>query len=346
MLPLPTGLLALPSSGDGTVRRLRRKVRLLGARELLLGSEDPPLRSELKRCLEEESARALDAVGSLDVLPALLAARSGALSRSDALAVATPNLRRALGLPTDTDTIPQLSELPGSPVRLALADSNPLADREAHPDKTGNAWSLGGHLLAEWQEALGAALALLDAHLPEWTSELPVSLERLVPVGYEPELHLSASYREAPGLAYLTLHPNVVTLAEAIVHETQHGKLMLLTWLDPVLRNGNTTWTRSPVRPDLRPLMGVLLAVHAFVPVAALHARLAAADHPSSRTPHFAKRRQDVLAGNENGLRAVQDLGDPTPPGGRVIAALQELHEATMREAPGLTIERGALPPG
>lgn len=346
MLPLPTGLLALPSPGDGTVRRLRRKVRLLAARELLLGSEDPPLRAELQRRLEADSARALDAVGSLDVLPALLAARSGALSRAAALAVAVPNLRRALGLPTEGDSVPELAELRGSPVQLALADSNPLADREAHPDKTGNAWSLGGHPLSEWQDALGAALALLDEHLPEWTSELPVSLERLLPVGYEPELHLSASYREAPGLAYLTLHPNVVTLAEAIVHETQHGKLMLLTWLDPVLRNGNTTWTRSPVRPDLRPLMGVLLAVHAFVPVAALHARLAAADHPSSRTPHFAKRRRDVLAGNQNGLLTVHELGEPTSSGSRVIAALQELHEVTMREAPGLTVERGALPPG
>ena len=116
---------------------------------------------------------------------------------------------------------------------------------------------LGGRSPAQWVEALGAALSLVEQALPGWMAELPVSLRRIIPVGWEPERHLSASYREAPGLCYLTLHPDPLTLAEAIVHETQHGKLGVLLHLDPVLHNGRTTWTQSPVRPDLRPLMGV-----------------------------------------------------------------------------------------
>ena len=36
----------------------------------------------------------------------------------------------------------------------------------------------------------------------------------------------------------------------------------------------------SPVRPDLRPVLGVLLAAHAFLPVAALHRALIASGHP------------------------------------------------------------------
>jgi HEXXH motif-containing protein len=114
-------------------------------------------------------------------------------------------------------------------------------------------------------------------------------------------------------------------LAEAIVHESQHGKLNTLRWLDPVLENGDATWTSSPVRPDMRPLMGVLMAVHAFVPVAALHQRLRELDHPLADP----ERRAQVIAGNADGLVTLRELAKPTALGKRVIAALEELHAAT-----------------
>jgi HEXXH motif-containing protein len=229
---------------------------------------------------------------------------------------------------------------------LSEIDTNPLALVEDHPDKAGNALDLGGRTPSQWVEALAEAARLIELALPSWYAELGTALRRVVPVGFEPERHLSASYREGPGLAYLTLHPDPVTLAEAIVHESQHGKLNALSWLDPVLRNGRTFWTSSPVRPDLRPLHGVLLAVHAFVPVAALHLGLARADHPAARTDRFAIRRTQVLAGNARGLALVQTHGDPTPIGRRVVDALQALHDALVRATPALDLDPQALPPG
>ena len=247
-----------------------------------------------------------------------------------------------------------LDTLPGIPaylriegaLHLGLRDSNPLAHLEDHPDKQGNRIDLGGRTPAAWTQALHDALALIRVALPTWHAELPVALQRLIPVGYEPERHLSASYREAPGLAYLTLHPDPVTLAEAIVHETQHGKLNLLSWLDPVLHNGRTFWTPSPVRPDLRPLLGVLLAVHAFVPVAALHHGLAVADHPSARTDRFAERRAQVLAGNARGLAILEAHADATATGRRVLGELGALQHALVAAAPALRLDPEALPPG
>jgi HEXXH motif-containing protein len=212
-------------------------------------------------------------------------------------------------------------------LHLALHDSNPLAMVEAHPDKEGNATSLGGRSAGEWAEAYGAALDAIDAALPAWGAALPLALRRVVPVGFEPERHLSASYREGPGLAYFTLHPSTLTLAEALVHETQHGRLNALNLLDPVFRNGRTAWTPSPVRPDLRPLMGVLLAVHAFVPVAVMHARLALLDHPLSRDPAFARRRAEVLAGNDRGLQICEETADPTALGRKLLLGLRRLHD-------------------
>jgi HEXXH motif-containing protein len=220
---------------------------------------------------------------------------------------------------------------------LALADANPLFMLEEHPEKSGNAVSLGERSAEEWCSALSEALEIVRVCLPALHHEMLETLERIVPVGYEPERHLSASYREAPGLVYLTLHPSPLTLAEALVHETQHGKLNALSWFDPVLENAQTTWTPSPVRPDLRPLWGVLLAVHAFVPVAALHLRLAELDHPLSHTDLFARRRGDVLAANRDGLATLERLAKPTDVGRRVLAAISELHESVVAASPTTT---------
>ena len=217
---------------------------------------------------------------------------------------------------------------------LALVDTNPLAMLEEHPEKAGNALSLGDREAAAWQAGYEPALRLVRHALPSLLPELAYTLRRLVPVGWEPQRHFSASYREGPGVVYATLHPDSLTLAEAVIHETQHGKLNLLRWFDPVLANGATCWTPSPVRPDLRPLVGVLLAVHAFVPVAAMYRRLAEQGHALSKTPRFGQRYGEIVAANGRGLETVQRLGEPTAVGARVVEALEALHAWAADGAP------------
>lgn len=404
-VPLPRGLLALPSPTDRTVHRLRRKVRLLAVRALLtspLAGLTPPrtramaaVRRFVTQALAQDPDRVLLAIGSHDVLPSLLSLHSGALPVATCLRAVPALLARLtdlgpdapllwegpIGALAESDRGPArrfdppvrtilfaraqieveradgghvaLSEISGAqrswPVspglELCIEDTNPLALIEAHPDKRGNACDLGGRPVAEWVDSLRRALELV-AHLPAWSGELASGDARLVPVGFEPERHLSASYREAPGLLYLTLHPDPLTLAEAIVHETQHSKLNLLSWLDPVLLNGRTTWTSSPVRPDLRPLMGVFLAAHAFVPVAALHSALEEAGHPVVSTDRFAQRRSDVRDGNTRALAILDDLAAPTKVGRRVLEDLRKLHAVTADPARRAPMDPDALPPG
>ncbi len=222
-------------------------------------------------------------------------------------------------------------------VHLATADTFPLAGLEAHPDKAGNALDLADRPIEAWIATLQAALHLIQRGLPAWSAQLPDVLSRLLPVGFEPRRHLSASYREAPGLAYLTLHPDPLVLAEAIVHEGQHSKLNAMSWLDPLLHNRATCWTASPVRPDLRPLSGVLLAVHAFVAVAALHQGLASGPDPI-RAERLAPRRAAVLASNAAGLRILETQGEPTGSGRRLISELRALHDALVADAGPLPI--------
>src|SRR5258708_27261484 len=102
--------------------------------------------------------------------------------------------------------------------------------------------------------------------------------------------HLSASYQEILGTIYLTLHPSQMTLTEALIHEFSHNKINALFEVDDVLENAWSPLYTSPVRPDPRPLHGVLLAVHAFLPVARLYEKMTEADHPLARRGEFAQR--------------------------------------------------------
>lgn len=200
-------------------------------------------------------------------------------------------------------------------LRLALADNNPLQMVEMHPDKAGNAIDLGGRGADAWCATLGEALDLVATHLPTLRAEIDLLLHLAVPVGHDEHRHLSASYQEALGTIYLTLHPDLMTMTEAVIHEFSHNKLNALLELDPVLENAFWPLYASPVRPDPRPLHGVLLAVHAFQPVARLYERMTDAGHPRAARPDFQRRFAQIRRINRAGADVVLTHGRPTPVG-------------------------------
>ncbi len=208
-------------------------------------------------------------------------------------------------------------------VQLALADNNPLAGFEAHPDKSGNRIDLGGRSPSVWVDALGSALELVDTFLPELGAEIRLVMQTLVPVGYDDARHLSASYAEVIGTAYLSLHPDRMTMTEALIHEFSHNKLNALWREDQLLVNGFSPLFSSPVRPDPRPLHGVLLAVHAFVPVARLYERMQASDHELSRSPAFKARFRKIVEGNREGFATLHEHAEATAVGRGVLDELE-----------------------
>ncbi len=212
-------------------------------------------------------------------------------------------------------------------VRLALTDNNPLSQFEAHPDKSGNRLDLGGQPLESWLDALRGAFALVDRSSPFIGEEMRLVLRLVVPVGWDAERHLSASYREAVGTIYLTLHPRPMTMTEALVHEFQHNKLNAALSLDPLLENAFAPLYASPVRPDPRPLHGVLLAVHAFQPIALLYESMTADAHPLSRSASFQRRFRDIVRACRSGAKTVLENARPTALGAGLLAEMRALDQ-------------------
>jgi HEXXH motif-containing protein len=130
---------------------------------------------------------------------------------------------------------------------------------------------------------------------------------------------MSASYQEVIGNIYMTLHPDPLTMAEAIVHEFSHNKINMLFTLDAVLENAFFPLYSSPIRPDPRPLHGVLLAVHAFLPVERMYERMCSAGHPLSEHPRFKARQQQVRENNQAATETVLENGKATPIGRGVL---------------------------
>jgi HEXXH motif-containing protein len=210
----------------------------------------------------------------------------------------------------------------GDDLALCLEDNNPLSSVEAHPDKLGNAIDLGDRSPADWVESLRAARARVEEHLPVLAEEMRLLLQALVPVGASNERHLSASYAEAIGMAYLSWHPDPMTMTEALIHEFSHNKLNALLGLDPLLENAHSMGHVSPVRPDLRPLLGVLLAAHAFIPVAHLYERMLAVDDPLSRRQDFVMRYRQIVTSNHEAVATLGRLGRFTPTGAPLLDEL------------------------
>jgi HEXXH motif-containing protein len=208
---------------------------------------------------------------------------------------------------------------------LALEDNNPLAMLEAHPGKSGNAIDLGGESVETWIGSLRGALATIAQFLPVFRAEIDLVLQQIAPVGASAETHLSASYREAIGTLYLTLHPSHMTMVEAIVHECSHNKINALFSIDEVLENAFEPLYASPVRPDPRPLHGVLLAVHAFLPVAELYRRMIEANDTRASTTAFARRYEEIVRKNHEGVRTLLDNARPTPIGRTLLEEIERI---------------------
>ena len=118
-----------------------------------------------------------------------------------------------------------------------------------------------------------------------------------------------------------------MTMTEAVIHEFSHNKINALFELDPVLENAFWPLYTSPVRPDPRPLHGIVLAVHAFQPVARLYEAMIARGHEWAQKPDFLRRYEQVKKVNREGASVVLEHGRPTPIGRALLDEMRRWDE-------------------
>jgi HEXXH motif-containing protein len=95
--------------------------------------------------------------------------------------------------------------------------------------------------------------------------------------------------------------------------------------LDPLLRDARAELHTSPVRPDARPLDGVLLAVHAFLPVARMYRAITAAGDPVTRSRDWEKTCASVEAVHREGAETLYAHAKPTKLGAALFAEMRAL---------------------
>ncbi len=75
----------------------------------------------------------------------------------------------------------------------------------------------------------------------------------------------SGSRNDLPGVVFFDLHGGEHMIREALVHESAHQHLCVEEATGPLIDPEHNGAYASPLRPDLRPLRGILLAYHALV---------------------------------------------------------------------------------
>jgi HEXXH motif-containing protein len=148
--------------------------------------------------------------------------------------------------------------------RFKIVSSHPLFDEEAasmhHPAMPGATALCGDVDVEKMAESLRDALELVGRGSERSTGAVSAGMAYFVmlrkPEAMGPEECISFTSRSAPGAVFLTPMPPIL-LAESIVHECVHGVLYGASRLSK-LTTDDAGLFASPLRPDLRPVSGIL----------------------------------------------------------------------------------------
>lgn len=148
-----------------------------------------------------------------------------------------------------------------------------------------------------WQSPIQQSLRWIAASCPELYREMCYALRCITPVrSLGPNTHLSATFREAPGLMALSWTPDTAIMMEAMVHEYHHNKLNTLLVLDPLITGPTDKAVfYSPWRTDPRPLLGILHGVFVFHAVLEFWCRFFQAEIPLLREERVRQRMYLIL---------------------------------------------------
>jgi HEXXH motif-containing protein len=147
-------------------------------------------------------------------------------------------------------------------------------------------------------------MATLMARRPDVFAWLTAATSVVVPLVPLADRARSGHSPAVLGLVQADIHRGPVQTIELVVHETAHLHLRAAQAAGELIQPGHTATYRSPLRPEPRPLAGILLAYHAL---AYICAALAEAADAGVVDPERAGSSVADLAGRRDDARAVLD---------------------------------------
>jgi hypothetical protein len=145
-----------------------------------------------------------------------------------------------------------------------------------HPDS----WPAGEHSLDAQADGVRRgtlvalrSYALLEAFMPATARWLQSLAKLLIFLDGPDNLSRSSSTSDLPGVIFADA-TSEIGLLEVLVHEAAHQLLFITEAGGPLIDPADNRRFASPLRPEPRPLRGILLAYHALAYICALYADL------------------------------------------------------------------------
>jgi HEXXH motif-containing protein len=206
----------------------------------------------------------------------------------------------------------------GQPFTVALDDLDPFRG-----PRLPVASRLSDHSAREWEHSLAAAWGVLARHHRSYATAIGAGLTVIVPLtAARASQGMNATSRESFGAAAISAVADPVTLAVALLHEFQHGKLNAV--LDLVALYGpHEGRYYAPWRQDPRPLAGLLHGAYAHVGVSdfwRVQARLPAMPHLAYAQMQFARWSDQTC----DAIGCLLDSGHLTEAGERFVRRMRE----------------------
>lgn len=191
--------------------------------------------------------------------------------------------------------------------------------------------------LIRWRSPLEESLRWINVADHHLGSEIATATRAIVPVrSQNPEVHISATFKEAPGLMALSWTADTPVLAEALVHEYHHAKLNTLFAADALI-SGPTKEAifYSPWRPDPRPLVGLLHGAFAFHSVVDFWIKFLDAEIPLLHEQRLRQRISLVCRQTKEAVETLASEATFTPTGSILIESLhRHVSELESRISP------------
>lgn len=185
--------------------------------------------------------------------------------------------------------------------------------------------ALNPERFAEGESLVQSALELLEEAAPELAREIEVFGQQIVLADREPGplIFGGASTFFLWGAVFLNpaAVPTRVRMAEALTHEASHLLLFGMTHGNPMVENSDDERYASPLRPDPRPMEGIVHATYVLARMTWCLDRLATWRGLSEeeRTKLTAARAENARLYSD-GLRIVREQARFTEAGGRASA--------------------------